>query len=164
MDLNLGPLINQTQHRRIKRYCDQAETDGVPLIASGRVADDVPAGGYFVAPRLYGPVPLNHPLAHEEVFGPVLSLIPFSDEEEAVKIANGTDYGLVAGVWSGDGSRAIRVGRRMVAGQVFINGYGAGGGIELPFGGMRKSGHGREKGFEALYEFSASRTLVIKHG
>lgn len=164
MDLNLGPLINQTQHRRIKRYCDQAETDGVPLIASGRVADNVPAGGYFVAPRLYGPVPLNHPLAHEEVFGPVLSLIPFSDEEEAVKIANGTDYGLVAGVWSGDGSRAIRVGRRMVAGQVFINGYGAGGGIELPFGGMRKSGHGREKGFEALYEFSASRTLVIKHG
>ena len=85
MDLNLGPLINQTQHRRIKRYCDQAETDGVPLIASGHVADDVPAGGYFVAPRLYGPVPLNHPLAHEEVFGPVLSLIPFSDEEEAVK-------------------------------------------------------------------------------
>ena len=81
-----------------------------------------------------------------------------------LSIANGTEYGLVAGVWSGDGSRAVRVGRKMIAGQVFINGYGAGGGIELPFGGMKKSGHGREKGFEALYEFSASRTLVIKHG
>ena len=164
MDLNLGPLINQTQQRRIERYCDQADSDGVPLIASGRVADGVPDGGYFLAPRLYGPVPLDHPLAHEEVFGPVLSLIPFSNEDQAVDIANGTDYGLVAGVWSGDGSRAVRVGRKMIAGQVFINGYGAGGGIELPFGGMRKSGHGREKGFEALYEFSASRTLVIKHG
>ncbi|HCM08350.1 MAG TPA: aldehyde dehydrogenase, partial [Alphaproteobacteria bacterium] len=99
-----------------------------------------------------------------EVFGPVLSLIIFEDEDDAVSIANGTEYGLVAGVWSGDGSRAVRVGRKMIAGQVFINGYGAGGGIELPFGGMKKSGHGREKGFEALYEFSASRTLVIKHG
>ncbi len=164
MDLNLGPLINQSQKQRIERYCSNAEEDGIPLLAIGRISESAPEAGYFVEPRLYGPVPLDHPLAHEEVFGPVLSLIMFEDEDDAVSIANGTEYGLVAGVWSGDGSRAVRVGRKMIAGQVFINGYGAGGGIELPFGGMKKSGHGREKGFEALYEFSASRTLVIKHG
>lgn len=164
MDLNLGPLINQSQKQRIEGYCSKAEEDGIPLLAIGRISESAPEAGYFVEPRLYGPVPLDHPLAHEEVFGPVLSLIMFKDEDDAVSIANGTEYGLVAGVWSGDGSRAVRVGRKMIAGQVFINGYGAGGGIELPFGGMKKSGHGREKGFEALYEFSASRTLVIKHG
>ena len=103
-------------------------------------------------------------LAQDEVFGPVLAAMPFDSEEEAIRLANGTDYGLVAGVWSGDGSRAIRVARKVRAGQLFVNGYGAGGGIELPFGGMKKSGHGREKGFEALYEFGALKTLVVKHG
>jgi aldehyde dehydrogenase (NAD+) len=98
------------------------------------------------------------------VFGPILAAMPFDSEEEAIRLANGTEYGLVAGVWSGDGSRAIRVARKVRAGQLFVNGYGAGGGIELPFGGMKKSGHGREKGFEALYEFGAMKTLVIKHG
>ena len=164
MDLDLGPVINATQRKRIERYCDQARADGLPLIAEGQVSPDAPEGGYYVAPKLFGPVPVDNPLAREEVFGPVLALLTFRDEEEALRVANGTDYGLVAGVWSGDASRAIRVARRVVAGQVFVNGYGAGGGIELPFGGMRKSGHGREKGFEALYDFSALRTMVVKHG
>ena len=83
--------------------------------------------------------------------------------EDAIELANGTDYGLIAGVGTRDTARAFRVSRRVRAGQVYINAYGAGGGIELPFGGTRKSGHGREKGFEALYEFSALKTLVIKH-
>jgi aldehyde dehydrogenase (NAD+) len=163
-DRNLGPVINPTQKRRIERYCAQAEADGVPLIATGRIAHDAPAEGYFVPPKVYGPVPRDHALAQEEVFGPVLSIMTFSDEADAVALANGTAYGLVAGVWSGDGARALRVARRIQAGQVFVNGYGAGGGIELPFGGMKKSGHGREKGFEALYEFSAVRTMIVKHG
>jgi len=78
-------------------------------------------------------------------------------------IANGTPFGLVAGVWTRDGSRALRMARRLQAGQVFVNNYGAGGGIELPFGGVKHSGHGREKGFEALYGFSSLKTVAIKH-
>ena len=103
-------------------------------------------------------------LACHEVFGPVLSVIPFEDEADAISIANGTEFGLVAGVWSRDGSRMMRVARAMQCGQVFVNGYGAGGGIELPFGGVKRSGHGREKGFEAMREFSVAKTIVIKHG
>jgi aldehyde dehydrogenase (NAD+) len=123
----------------------------------------LPAAGYFVEPRMYGPVPRDNRLAREEVFGPVLAVLPFTDEADAVALANATDYGLVAGVWTRDGARALRVARQMQVGQVFVNCYGAGGGIELPFGGMKKSGHGREKGFAALHEFSALRTLVIRH-
>lgn len=162
-DQDLGPLINARQHDRVLRLCDRAEADGIPMIAAGRIAANAAADGYFVAPRAYGPVPPDHPLAREEVFGPILSLMVFRDEAEAVALANDTDYGLVAGVWSADGSRAVRVARQIVAGQVFVNAYGAGGGIELPFGGMKKSGHGREKGFAALYEFATTRTLVIRH-
>ncbi len=162
-DRNLGPVINPSQKKRVERYCAQAEADGVPVIAEGKIADGAPEGGYFVTPKVFGPVPRDHALAKEEVFGPVLSVMMFADEADAVALANGTDYGLVAGVWSGDGARALRVARQMQAGQVFVNGYGAGGGIELPFGGMKKSGHGREKGFEALYDFSAVRTMVVKH-
>ncbi len=163
MDLDLGPVINAKQKARIERFFAKAEADGVPLIAQGSVAPHAPAGGFYVAPRLYGPVPREHPLARDEIFGPVLSVIPFEDEADALLLANGTEFGLVAGVWSRDTSRAIRVARKVLAGQVFVNAYGAGGGIELPFGGMKKSGHGREKGFEALYEFSSLRTIVIKH-
>jgi aldehyde dehydrogenase (NAD+) len=112
---------------------------------------------------MYGPVPADHRLACEEIFGPVLSVIPFDTEEEAIRIAESTQYGLVAGIWTRDGARALRVGRQMKVGQVFVNCYGAGGGIELPFGGMKKSGFGREKGWEALYEFSTLRTLVLRH-
>lgn len=98
------------------------------------------------------------------MFGPVLAAIPFDDEREAVRIANGTRFGLVAGIWTRDGDRQQRVAKAMRCGQVFINGYGAGGGIELPFGGVRKSGHGREKGLAALHEFSTIKTIVHNHG
>jgi aldehyde dehydrogenase (NAD+) len=109
-------------------------------------------------------VPPDHPLAQREVFGPAQVVIPFEDEEEAVAIANGTDYGLVAGVWTQDGGRQLRLARQIRAGQVFLNNYGAGGGVELPFGGSGKSGHGREKGFEALYGFSTVKTVAAWHG
>ena len=92
------------------------------------------------------------------------SLISFDGEAEASRIANGTKYGLVAGVWTRDGGRQLRVARALQCGQVFINNYGAGGGIELPFGGVKHSGHGREKGFEALYGFSTLKTVAIQHG
>lgn len=109
-------------------------------------------------------MPLEHELAREEVFGPVLAMIPFDDENDAVRIANGTDYGLIAGIWSESGARQMRVAKRLRVGQVYINGYGAGGGIELPFGGFKRSGHGREKGFEALREYTVAKTIVINHG
>lgn len=163
MNLELGAIVSRKQLDRVNAYAEAAEAAGVGLIAEGQVADGVPAGGFFTPPRMFGPVPRDAAIAREEVFGPVLAVMPFEDETDAVALANGTPYGLVAGVWTRDGSRALRVGRQMRAGQVFVNCYGAGGGIELPFGGMKKSGHGREKGFAALSEFSTLRTMVIRH-
>ena len=164
LDLDLGPMVNAGQKARVERFVATARDAGVPVLAEGQIAEGAPTGGFYVKPTLFGPVPRANDLATEEVFGPVLSLLPFDDEADAVRLANGTPYGLVAGVWTGDAKRSMRVARAMRCGQVFVNGYGAGGGIELPFGGVKKSGHGREKGFEALYEFSASKTIVLNHG
>ncbi|MFT6672248.1 MAG: aldehyde dehydrogenase (NAD+) [Afipia broomeae] len=164
MDLDLGPVISAHQKKGIEGFIDRAAAAGVPCLARGQIADGVPPNGFYVPPTIFGPAPRDSQIAREEVFGPVLAALPFEDEEDAIRLANGTDFGLVAGVWSGDGARALRVAKKIRAGQVFVNGYGAGGGIELPFGGMKKSGHGREKGFEALYDLAALKTIVIKHG
>jgi len=164
MDLDCGPLISAVQRDRVARFVRDARAARIPVLAEARMADGLPAGGFYAAPVLFGPVPTDHELACEEVFGPVLSAIPFEDEADAIRIANGTPYGLAAGIWTVDGARQMRVAHAMRCGQVFVNGYGAGGGIELPFGGIKKSGHGREKGLEALREFSVVKTIVINHG
>ncbi len=164
MDRDCGPLINARQKERVERFIDEARGDGIAVIATGSVADGVAAGGYYVAPTVLGPVPRDHRLAREEVFGPVLAVLPFEDEADAIALANGTDFGLIASVWTRDGSRQARVARQMRCGQVYINCYGAGGGVELPFGGVKKSGHGREKGFLALEEFTTLKTIVQFHG
>jgi aldehyde dehydrogenase (NAD+) len=124
----------------------------------------VPKGGYFVTPTLFGPVPRQHRIAHDEVFGPVLSVLPFTDEADAIALANGTDYGLVASIWTRDGARQLRVAKAMKCGQVFVNGPGYGGNVELPFGGVKRSGFGREKGLAALAEYSTLKTILIRHG
>lgn len=163
-DLDLGALINARQKERVAGFVAAAEEAGMPVLARGQVDANAPEGGYYHAPVLFGSVDPESTLAREEVFGPVLSLFAFEGEEEAVRLANSTDFGLVAGVWTKDGARQHRVAKRVRAGQVFVNGYGAGGGIELPFGGFKRSGHGREKGFEALYDMSATKTIVFNHG
>ena len=161
-DRDLGPLVSQRQKQIVSGFLDKA-ADLTPL-ARGRIADDAPANGAYVAPALFADVPPDHTLAQDEIFGPVQVIIPFEDEAEAISIANGTAYGLVASCWTRDGARQMRMARALRAGQVFLNNYGAGGGVELPFGGSGLSGHGREKGFEALYGFSTLKTVAAFHG
>ena len=164
MDLDLGPLIRQTQQQRVWDFLSDAQTAHIPIVAQGSVVDEAPDTGFYQAPVLLADVPVGHRIAQEEVFGPVLSAMPFTDEDHAVELANATHFGLVAGVWTRDGARQFRMARRVKSGQVFINNYGAGGGVELPFGGYKSSGYGREKGFEALYGFTVLKTVAVRHG
>ncbi|WP_071673147.1 aldehyde dehydrogenase family protein [Nioella nitratireducens] len=161
-DLNVGPLISARQKEIVLGFLTQ--TDNNHILSRGEIMEDAPAGGHYVAPTLISGIRPDHPLAQDEIFGPVQVIIPFRDEDHAVEIANSTNFGLVASVWSRDGARQMRMARKLRAGQVFINNYGAGGGVELPFGGVGHSGHGREKGFEALYGFSVLKTVAAHHG
>ena len=163
-DLDVGPLIRRSQLQRVWDYLSQAQVDQIPIAAQGRIVDDAPQTGFYQAPTLLRDVPPSHRLAQEEIFGPVLAAMPFDSEDDALRLANGTQYGLVAGVWTSDGARQLRVARKVKSGQVFINNYGAGGGVELPFGGVKASGYGREKGFEALLGFTTLKTIAIRHG
>ena len=161
-DLHVGPLVSARQKDIVNGFLDKGSD--LETAAQGQIIADAPTGGSYVAPTLFTNVSPDHTLAKDEIFGPVQVIIPFDDDEEAIAIANGTDYGLVASLWTTDGARQMRLAKQIKAGQVFINSYGAGGGGELPFGGVGKSGHGREKGFEALYGFSQLKTIAAHHG
>ena len=162
-DLDCGPVISRVQYDHVQGFLDRAREEGIQIIGEGKIDASASAGGYYIRPTLLGPVDESHELAQEEIFGPVLVAIPFDDEDDAVRIANGTQYGLIAGVWTENGARQMRLAKRLRVGQVYINGYGAGGGVELPFGGFKRSGHGREKGFEALREYTVAKTVVVNH-
>jgi aldehyde dehydrogenase (NAD+) len=162
-DLDMGPVVNKTQKARIERFLAIAERDGLPILAQGEIGTNVSPDGYYVRPTLIGDVPPDHVLAQQEIFGPVLVAIRVKDEAEALRIANGTDYGLVAGIWTSDLGRGLRLAHGIKSGQIYINNYGAGGGVELPFGGVKRSGHGREKGFAALHGFGTLKTVTIRH-
>ena len=133
--------------------------------AQGEVVEHAPQSGFYQAPTLLRDVPSNHVLAQEEIFGPVLAAIVFDTEDEMLcrsPTARCTGWSPASG--PRDGARQMRVARKLRCGQVFINNYGAGSGIELPFGGVKSSGYGREKGFEALLGFTTLKTIAIKHG
>lgn len=162
-DLDCGPLISARQRDRVNAFIKRAKSTGVPVMAEGKLDASAESNGFYVAPTLFAPVPRDSEIAREEVFGPVLVVLPFTDEADAIKLANDTDYGLIAAIWTSDGARQRRMPAKLRCGQVFINCYGAGGGVELPFGGVGKSGHGREKGFVAMAEFCRGKTVVQQY-
>ena len=160
MNADCGPLISRNQLNMVRDRIEEARNTGARIVAEGAFCDGLDPEGFFVKPVLFDTVDPSSYLAQHEIFGPVLAAMPFSTEEEAVKIANGTEYGLVSAVWTKDATRALRIGKQMDSGQVFMNCFGAGGGVELPFGGVKGSGYGREKGFGALEEMSVTKTMI----
>src|SRR5262245_42524586 len=156
----LGPLSSQMQLDRVRDYIKKGIAEGAELIAGGADQPEGVPGGYFVKPTVFGKVKNSMTIAQEEIFGPVLSIIPYEDEEEAVKIANDSPYGLAGAVWSGDEARAQRVARRIRAGQVDVNGGAFN--MNAPFGGFKQSGHGREAGVYGLEEFLEYKSLQLK--
>jgi len=158
-DTRLGPLVSETQRERVRGYINKGIDEGAKLLTGGPDAPEGLDKGYFVQPTVFSDVRNDMTIAQEEIFGPVLSIIPYDDEEDAVRIANDTIYGLAAGVWSGDADRAKAVARRIRSGQVEVNG-GAFNPM-APFGGFKQSGHGRELGKFAIEEFLTTKSLQL---
>jgi aldehyde dehydrogenase (NAD+) len=163
-DPDLGPLVSRKQQDRVRGYVESAkEATEADVVCGGTVAEpDGITGGAYFAPTLIDGVDPNAKIAREEIFGPVLTVTTFAAEDEAVALANGTDYALMGAVWTTDLARAHRVAAQIDGGQIYVNTYGAGGGVELPFGGFRQSGYGREKGVEALDAYTATKTIVVQ--
>lgn len=157
-DPDLGPLVSLKQQKRVNDFVQGA---GGKIITGGNIPTSFETGAFFEPTIIAGVDPTAN-IAQQEVFGPVLVAMTFQDEDEAVALANGTDYALMAAVWTSDVSRAHRLAARVQAGQVYVNAYGAGGGVEYPFGGFKKSGYGREKGLESLDAYTATKTVIVK--
>ena len=162
-DADLGPLVSQRQLEHALGMIDRAASSGDArlLAGGGRPDDERLAAGFYLLPTLFDDVSRDSEVWNEEVFGPVLAAKRFSGEAEAVELANSTPYGLVTGIWTQDVGRAHRLAREIQAGQVYVNGYGVGGGVELPFGGYKRSGFGRGKGLEALAAYSQVKNVCV---
>jgi aldehyde dehydrogenase (NAD+) len=163
-DPDMGPLITARQLERVQQLVDEGRSSGVLVLGGSRPDDRRLNNGFFFEPTLLDAVPFDAKIAQEEVFGPVLVASTFADLDEAAYLANATGYGLVAGIWTRDIRTAHVLIREIKAGQIFVNTYGAGGGVELPFGGRKRSGHGREKGFEGMLAFTRTKSVAIGLG
>jgi len=162
-DPDMGPIISKRQLETIESYVTVGKNEGATVAAGGGRPSDPSLGrGFYYAPTLLDRVSPDMRVAQEEIFGPVLAIISFDELEEAVELANRSQYGLVAGVWTRDINKAMAVSSRIKSGQVYINTYGAGGGVELPFGGYKKSGYGREKGLESLASYTQVKNVCVK--
>ena len=158
-DANLGPLVSDTQRERVRGYIRKGVEEGAKLVAGGEERPADRPEGFFVQPTVFSEVTPEMTIAQEEIFGPVLAIMPYDSEDEAVAIANDTVYGLAGGVWSGDPEHAKRVARRIRTGQVEIN--GAAFNPLAPFGGFKQSGHGRELGRYGLDEFLEVKSIQV---
>lgn len=158
---HMGPQAHHDQLEKTLSYIDIGQREGARLVAGGhRIAEGALANGFFVAPTVFADVSNQMRIAREEIFGPVVALIPFDEEDEAIAIANDSDYGLAAGIWTSDIGRAHRVSRQIAAGMVWVNTYRY---IRwsTPYGGFKRSGWGRENGHEALDQYFETRTTVF---
>ena len=164
-DPDMGPMVSSAQRDTVEGYIRTGMEEGVRLATGGgRPSNpDLPAGGFYLQPTILDDADISFRVTQEEIFGPVLTVTPFKDIEEAARIANATPFGLVSAVWTRDISKAHWLATKIRAGQVYINTYGAGGGVELPFGGYRKSGFGREKGLESLIGYTQVKNVCIKY-
>jgi acyl-CoA reductase-like NAD-dependent aldehyde dehydrogenase len=162
-DPDLGPIISRKQLDTVERYVRIGESEGAAVVAGGSRPKDASLGnGFYFQPTLLDSVTPDMRVAKEEIFGPVLAITTFDDVEEAAALANRSEYGLVAGVWTRDINKAMMLASRIKTGQVYVNTYGAGGGVELPFGGYKKSGYGREKGLESLLSYTQVKNVCVK--
>jgi aldehyde dehydrogenase (NAD+) len=157
-ETEIGPVVSAIQFERIEGYISKGIAEGAKLVVGGRGRPEGLTKGYYVRPTIFSNVNNDMVIAREEIFGPVLAIIPYRDEEEAIRIANDTPYGLAAYVWSNDLARANRVSRRIRAGRVAIN--GASGDMNTPFGGFKRSGNGREWGEHGLRDFLEVKAVL----
>jgi aldehyde dehydrogenase (NAD+) len=163
-DLDVGPIIRHVQLTRIAEHVDRARDAGAQILVGG-ARSDAPElwGGFFYQPTVVDGVDRSSAIVQEEVFGPVLSVLRFRDVDEALSLANDSEFGLIAGVWTRNIDTVMRLSRRLAVGQVDVNTYGAGGGVELPFGGYKRSGFGGEKGLEALRSYTIVKNVCVLH-
>jgi aldehyde dehydrogenase (NAD+) len=161
-DVQMGPLISARQEQRVLGYLDIGREEGAEIVTGGRkLAGEQYDRGFFVEPTIFDRVTPDMRIAQEEIFGPVLSVLGFDDEDEAIAIANGTRYGLNASVWTSDLSSAIRLARGVQAGQVTVNGFGSFGVIGAPWGGYKSSGFGRTMSAESVLDYTQLKTVIL---